>query len=159
VVLLDEPSSSLDRQAEQELRQTLVEIGRDRTVIIVTHSPILLAACDDLIALDKGKIAMAATRPKVPNRDEDGVAIKENQAINRRIAVHVNPMSFDRIKEFTEAITFKAKLKKMREDEAGGGEPETSGGQSDTGELPPIVPELAPDLPPPEPLPEAQPQQ
>ncbi len=59
VLLLDEPSASLDRQAEQELRKTLVDIGRTRTVIIVTHSPILLAACDDLVALDKGKVALA----------------------------------------------------------------------------------------------------
>lgn len=59
VVLLDEPSSSLDRQAEFELRNTLTKIGKDRSVIIVTHSPILLAACDDLVALDKGRIALA----------------------------------------------------------------------------------------------------
>ncbi len=59
VLLLDEPSASLDRQAEQDLRKTLVEIGRTRTVVIVTHSPILLAACDDLVALDKGKVALA----------------------------------------------------------------------------------------------------
>lgn len=59
VVLLDEPSSSLDRQAEFELRNTLTAIGRDRTVIIVTHSPILLATCDDLVALDKGRVALA----------------------------------------------------------------------------------------------------
>ncbi|MGB0672032.1 MAG: peptidase domain-containing ABC transporter, partial [Rhodospirillales bacterium] len=59
VLLLDEPSASLDRQAETELRKTLVEISKDRTVIIVTHSPILLAACDDLIALDRGKVALA----------------------------------------------------------------------------------------------------
>lgn len=59
VLLLDEPSSSLDRQAEQELKNTLVKIAKERTVIIVTHSPILLGACDDLVALDKGKIALA----------------------------------------------------------------------------------------------------
>jgi ATP-binding cassette, subfamily C, bacterial LapB len=59
VVLLDEPSSSLDRQAEFELRNTLTKIGKDRTVIIVTHSPILLATCDDLVALDKGRVALA----------------------------------------------------------------------------------------------------
>ncbi|MEX2311721.1 MAG: ATP-binding cassette domain-containing protein, partial [Rhodospirillales bacterium] len=59
VLLLDEPSASLDRQAEQELRKTLVDIGKTWTVIIVTHSPILLAACDDLVALDKGKVALA----------------------------------------------------------------------------------------------------
>ena len=59
VVLLDEPSSSLDRQAEFELRNTLTSIAKERTVIIVTHSPILLATCDDLVALDKGRIALA----------------------------------------------------------------------------------------------------
>lgn len=59
VLLLDEPSSSLDRHAEHELRDTLKELSKKHTVIIVTHSPILLAACDNLIALDKGKVALA----------------------------------------------------------------------------------------------------
>ncbi|OHC73897.1 MAG: type I secretion system ATPase [Rhodospirillales bacterium RIFCSPLOWO2_12_FULL_58_28] len=59
VLLFDEPSSSLDRQAEQELRKTLAEISKTRTIVIVTHSPILLAACHELVALDKGKIALS----------------------------------------------------------------------------------------------------
>ncbi|MBF0252011.1 MAG: ATP-binding cassette domain-containing protein, partial [Alphaproteobacteria bacterium] len=59
VVLLDEPSSSLDRHAEQELKSTLVEIAKTRTVIIVSHSPTLLSACDFLYALDRGKLALA----------------------------------------------------------------------------------------------------
>ncbi|NQU59763.1 MAG: ATP-binding cassette domain-containing protein [Rhodospirillales bacterium] len=65
VLLLDEPSSSLDRQAEQELRQTLTNIGKLRTVIIITHSPILLAACDDLVALDRGKVALAGPSKEI----------------------------------------------------------------------------------------------
>lgn len=59
VVLMDEPTSSLDRQAEHDVRDTLIEIGKERTVIIVTHSPSLLASCDDLVALDKGRVALA----------------------------------------------------------------------------------------------------
>ena len=65
VLLLDEPSSSLDRHAEQELRQTLTDIGKERTVIIVTHSPILLAACSDLVALDRGKVALAGPAKEI----------------------------------------------------------------------------------------------
>ena len=65
VLLLDEPSSSLDRQAEQELRQTLTDIGKQRTVIIITHSPILLAACSDLVALDRGKVALAGPSKEI----------------------------------------------------------------------------------------------
>ncbi len=65
IVLLDEPSSSLDLQAELELRKTLQEIGKERTVIIVTHSPILLAACEHLVALDRGKVALAGPAKEI----------------------------------------------------------------------------------------------
>lgn len=59
VLLLDEPSSNLDRQSEFELRRTLCQLAAERTVIIVTHSPVLLSACRDLVALDKGRVAVA----------------------------------------------------------------------------------------------------
>ena len=65
VLLLDEPSSSLDRQAETELRQTIIDIGRTRTVLIITHSPILLSACDYLVALDRGKVALAGPSKEI----------------------------------------------------------------------------------------------
>ena len=59
VLLMDEPSGHLDRQAEEELRTTLKELAKEHTVILVTHSPMLLQGCDNLIALDRGKIALA----------------------------------------------------------------------------------------------------
>ncbi len=65
VLLLDEPSSSLDRQAETELRNTLIELSKSHTVIIVTHSPILLAVCENLVALDKGKVALAGPAKEI----------------------------------------------------------------------------------------------
>lgn len=65
VLLLDEPSSSLDRQAEHDLRKTLEEIGKTCTVVIVTHSPILLAACRDLFALDRGRLALAGPAQEI----------------------------------------------------------------------------------------------
>ncbi|WP_316978735.1 peptidase domain-containing ABC transporter [Shumkonia mesophila] len=65
VLLLDEPSSSLDRQAEHDLRKTLEEIGRACTVIIVTHSPILLSICRDLFALDRGRLALAGPAQEI----------------------------------------------------------------------------------------------
>jgi ATP-binding cassette subfamily C protein LapB len=65
VLLLDEPSSNLDRQSELELRRTLSRLALQRTVIIVTHSPVLLSACRDLVALDKGRIAVAGPAAEV----------------------------------------------------------------------------------------------
>ncbi len=57
VLLLDEPSASLDRQAEEDLRTTLTELAATRTVVVVTHSPVLLPACRDVVVLDKGHLA------------------------------------------------------------------------------------------------------
>jgi PrtD family type I secretion system ABC transporter len=65
VLLLDEPSASLDTQAEQELRNTLSELARTRTVVVVTHSPVLLPACRDLVVMDQGRIALAGSSQEV----------------------------------------------------------------------------------------------
>lgn len=59
ILLLDEPSASLDHQAEQDLARTLQALAADHTVLMVTHSPVLLAVARDAIVLDKAKIAMA----------------------------------------------------------------------------------------------------
>jgi len=65
VLILDEPSSSLDRHAEIELRETITALAKQHTVIVVTHSPILLAACDNLVALDRGKVALAGPADEI----------------------------------------------------------------------------------------------
>jgi ATP-binding cassette subfamily C protein LapB len=58
VIILDEPTSSLDRQAEEDLGRTLLEIAKDKAVIIVTHSPVLLQISSHLVVMEAGKIAM-----------------------------------------------------------------------------------------------------
>lgn len=45
-------------------------------------------------------VGLAETRPKLPNRDEAGKPIPENQNANRRINIRVYPMSFEERKEF-----------------------------------------------------------
>ena len=57
VLLLDEPSASLDRHAEEDLRTALQAMAATRTVVVVTHSAVLLPACRDVVVLDKGKLA------------------------------------------------------------------------------------------------------
>jgi ATP-binding cassette subfamily C protein LapB len=59
VLLLDEPSNNLDRQAEEALAETLATLARDHTVLVVTHSRALLSRARDILGLDKGKIAFA----------------------------------------------------------------------------------------------------
>jgi ATP-binding cassette subfamily C protein LapB len=65
ILLLDEPTSNLDRDAEEELRRNLREIAREITVIVVTHSPALLQSSDSITVLVNGAIALAGRAEQV----------------------------------------------------------------------------------------------
>ena len=62
-------------------------------------------------------IGLAATKPKVPNRDQEGRPIRQNQATNRRISLHVKRMSLEEQKRCNEQTDFKDILKKVRKQE------------------------------------------
>ena len=65
VLLLDEPSASLDQEAEGNLRNVLVELARTRNVVVVTHSTVLLSACNNIIAMDHGRVATAGPATEI----------------------------------------------------------------------------------------------
>ncbi|CAN0509271.1 unnamed protein product, partial [Laminaria digitata] len=59
VLLLDEPTANIDRPAEEQLRGALLEMAQDHNVVVVTHSPVLLSACENILVLERGQIAAA----------------------------------------------------------------------------------------------------
>lgn len=59
LLLLDEPTANIDRPAEEQLRSSLLELARDHNVVVVTHSPVLLSACENILVLERGQIAAA----------------------------------------------------------------------------------------------------
>ena len=65
ILLLDEVSGNLDMQAEISLRDTLSRLARDHTIVVVTHTPVLLRACNNIMALDRGKIAMGGPTQEI----------------------------------------------------------------------------------------------
>lgn len=71
ILVLDEPSASLDRHAENRLMELLHRLGQQRTVIVVSHSPILLGAATNLYLLDKKRIIMAGPRDEVLKKLEN----------------------------------------------------------------------------------------
>lgn len=56
VLLLDEPTSSMDAQAETNFIRHLKTAIGDRTLLVVTHRPALLDVVDRVIVMDGGKI-------------------------------------------------------------------------------------------------------
>ena len=61
VLLFDEATSSLDLGAESAVLSFLQGLGRNRTVILVSHRAEVLASCDRILRLDDGKIVEEAT--------------------------------------------------------------------------------------------------
>ncbi|GHC17780.1 thiol reductant ABC exporter subunit CydD [Kushneria pakistanensis] len=56
LVLLDEPTASLDQASERLVMETLTRLCRGRTVILLTHRMELLALADRVLMLDQGHV-------------------------------------------------------------------------------------------------------
>jgi len=59
VLLLDEPTASLDAETEQRLVRSLAEWGKGRCVLLVTHRLSTLRLADQLVYLERGKVVEA----------------------------------------------------------------------------------------------------
>lgn len=56
VIVLDEASSALDTENEALVTQTAVELARERTVLVIAHRPATVAAADQVVFLDAGRL-------------------------------------------------------------------------------------------------------
>ncbi|AFI89224.1 type I secretion system permease/ATPase [Pectobacterium parmentieri] len=56
ILVLDEPTSSMDNTSEDRLKQALTPIIAEKTLLLVTHRVSMLALVDRLVIVDKGKI-------------------------------------------------------------------------------------------------------
>jgi HlyD family secretion protein len=56
VIVLDEPSSALDKISQNLLISAISKIKQNRIIIIITHSDRLTSVCDYVVELNKGRI-------------------------------------------------------------------------------------------------------
>ena len=56
ILLLDEPTSSMDNTGEERLKQRLASISKNKTLLLVTHRASMLSLVDRLIIVDRGRI-------------------------------------------------------------------------------------------------------
>jgi ATP-binding cassette, subfamily C, bacterial CydD len=56
LLLLDEPTGHLDAASEAQITSAIGELARGATTVIATHSPALLAACDRMVTLERGRL-------------------------------------------------------------------------------------------------------
>lgn len=67
VVLLDEPTHSLDQGTEQTALQAIAQWCQDRTLLVVTHRPQVLQLVERVVVIDNGKVVMDGPRDAVLN--------------------------------------------------------------------------------------------
>jgi ATP-binding cassette subfamily C protein LapB len=66
ILIMDEPTNSMDKQAEVQFIKRMQSIQReDQTLIIVTHKTSLLKLVDRVIIIDEGKIVADGPKEKV----------------------------------------------------------------------------------------------
>ncbi len=56
IVILDEPTSAIDKENTGNIIQAIKELSNDKTLILITHDEILLSLVDRIITIDSGKI-------------------------------------------------------------------------------------------------------
>jgi ABC-type multidrug transport system fused ATPase/permease subunit len=70
VLVLDEPTSSLDGRSEALVRRTLAELGQRMTVVIIAHRMSTLDICDRLMVVQGGRV-VAFDTPAQLQSDSD----------------------------------------------------------------------------------------
>ena len=56
IVILDEPTSSMDQNSEAQIVERLNKFSEGKTLLIITHRNALLAICDRILVMENGKI-------------------------------------------------------------------------------------------------------
>ena len=65
ILLLDEPTSAMDHNAEAKYIATVAGYARGRTMVLVTHKPSMLALVSRIIVIDSGRVVMDGPRDDV----------------------------------------------------------------------------------------------
>jgi ATP-binding cassette subfamily C protein LapB len=65
ILLLDEPTSSMDNASEEAFKTNLSKLAQGKTMLVVTHRTSLLSLVDRIIVMDAGKVVADGPRDTV----------------------------------------------------------------------------------------------
>jgi ATP-binding cassette subfamily C protein LapB len=65
ILMMDEPTGSMDHSSEEEIKQQLRTFAAGKTLIVVTHRTSLLDLVDRIIVIDAGKVVADGPKAQV----------------------------------------------------------------------------------------------
>ncbi|MCP9819889.1 ABC transporter ATP-binding protein [Synechococcus sp. Cruz-9H2] len=78
ILLLDEPTSSLDHTTEARISKALVRLARGRTTILVTHRLAIADCADRIVVLQKGRVQEVGTPSELSRLNGHYSALKHS---------------------------------------------------------------------------------
>ena len=64
VLILDEPTATLDLEREQRVVALLSQLKGTKTLLVVTHRPALIEPADRVLKLENGEVVLVENKPK-----------------------------------------------------------------------------------------------
>jgi ATP-binding cassette subfamily C protein LapB len=71
IIILDEPTNSMDNTTESIIRKRLYEHTRDKTLIMTTHKTAMLDLVERLVVIDNGRVLMDGPKEQVIEKLKD----------------------------------------------------------------------------------------
>jgi len=88
ILLLDEPTTALDRQNEQAVIQALERLAQGRTTFLVTHALDLAARADQILYLEGGRIVERGTHAELLCANARYAALQRLHALRHERGMH-----------------------------------------------------------------------
>ncbi len=68
LLIFDEATSALDYESERVIMESMENICKERTVLVIAHRLSTVIACDTIVVLDKGRIVEQGTHQELIGR-------------------------------------------------------------------------------------------